>query len=153
MKITNVQEAVLVSLLLSYNQISIEHSKATDKELLWLMNRVLKAGKKILKKPLLTKKEDIKLADNMFNRLKKLDSEVFEDKDFSSLIMVISILNYLVMHHKNLRLRTELGDIDTMKYITMLDKEVKYRKVFWYHLDALDLFLKEIGIEHQPNEV
>ena len=152
MKITNVQEAVLISLLLSYNQISVEHSKATDKELIWLMNRVLRAGKKILKKPFLTKKEDILLADKMFNKLKKLDSELFEDKDFSSLIMVIIILNYLVMHHRNIRLRTELGDIDTMKYITMLDKETNYRKVSWFHMDVLEAFLKEIGIEHQPNE-
>ena len=152
MKITNVQEAVLISLLLSYNQISVEHSKATDKELIWLMNRVLRAGKKILKKPFLVKKEDILLADKMFNKLKKLDSELFEDKDFSSLIMVIIILNYLVMHHKNIRLRTELGDIDTMKYITMLDKEPNYRKVSWFHMDVLEAFLKEIGIEHQPNE-
>jgi uncharacterized membrane protein len=66
--------------------------------------------------------------------------------------MVIIILNYLVMHHKNIRLRTELGDIDTMKYITMLDKEANYRKVSWFHMDVLEAFLKEIGIEHQPNE-
>ncbi len=150
-KLTKVQEAVLISLLLSYNQISKEYSKVDDVELNNLIKRVLKAEKKILSKPFLTKKEDALLAEKYFNRLKKLDSELFEDKDFSSLIMVIIILNYLIMHHRVTKLRVELGDIDTMKYICMLDKDNNNKRTSWYHMDVFETFLKEIGIEHQPN--
>lgn len=152
-KLTNVQEAVLTSLLLSYNQISKEYSKATDKELISLIKRIEKTEKKLLKKPLLTTKAEVLLAEKYFNNLKKIDADSFIDRDFSSLIMVIIILNYLIMHHRVIRLRVELGDIDTMRYITMLDNVPEYKKVSFYHMDVFETFLKEIGIEHEPNEI
>lgn len=152
MKLTNVQEAILISILLSYNQISIENSEATDKELLWLMERIQKAGNQIMKKPLLTKKPDIVLAEKLFNNIKRIDADFFAEKDFSSLIMSILTLNYLIMHHNNSTLRVKLGDIDTMKYITMLEQVKEYKNVLYYHMDAIDELLKGIGIVHQPNE-
>jgi hypothetical protein len=148
-KLTNVQEAVLISLLLSYNQITKQHSSTTDKKLLSLVERILKLERKLKKKPLLTNKQDILLAEKYFNNLKKVDNEAFEEKGFSSIIMTIITLNYLIMHHGVLSLRVELGDIDTMKFVTMIDKS-PLRATGFHHLEVFYRLLEAMGIVHLP---
>jgi len=137
-----VRKAILYSILFSYAKIAKDSIETMDKELIKFIDNIIKKENKFRLK--LTNKE-IEITNNKFQHLKETELEYFADNDFSSIVMVILVLNYLQYEDRDEQIRVHLGHIDTFKYLNMIEGS-KIRTTTMFHHRALETILIEMGL-------
>lgn len=122
----------LLTVLINYAEISKKVDTGLTVLGKRLIDRLCKKGKKLQEKTKLTKLESDK-ASYYFEKYKEIDMDSFDNEtDFSSFIMSLLMLSYIVDELKDEEFRKEFMDIKLIEYINEIEKS-KLRNVIMYH--------------------
>lgn len=122
----------LLTVLINYAEISRNVDTGLTVLGKRLIDRLCKKGKKIQEKTKLTKLESDK-ASYYFEKYKEIDIDSFDNEtDFSSFIMSLLMLSYIVDELRDEEFRKEFMDIKLIEYINEIEKS-KLRDVVMYH--------------------
>lgn len=122
----------LLTVLINYAEISRNVDTGLTVLGKRLIDRLCKKGKKIQEKTKLTKLESDK-ASYYFEKYKEIDMDSFDgETDFSSFIMSLLMLSYIVDELKDEEFRKEFMDIKLIEYINEIEKS-KLKDVVMYH--------------------
>ena len=123
------KEIALLAILNGYSNITKQLNQVEDKLLVRLLNDVIKFYSK-LKPP---RGIDVKLADKYYQKLKQIDIQEFEEQKFSSMIMAILLLDYLVNENKETSLRNKFLHYPIKQMIEELEVNSSFRATMFNH--------------------
>ena len=142
MTIKNLTEdniSILISLCLGYAKIAIDTVKEENKKELWY-NHMLTVNDILDRKNLKQKSEkSILYIGNRMIEAAQLDFDYFRDKQFSSYICSLIILEFIFQTKKNIKINSKFKDFDFKEYRTQLETG-KYKQM----LKETDIFLSKI---------
>ena len=142
MTIKNLTEdniSILISLCLGYAKIAIDTVKEENKKELWY-NHMLTVNDILDRKNLKQKSEEsIFYIGNKMIEAAHLDFRYFKDKQFSSYICSLVLLEFIFQTKKNIKINSKFKDFDFKEYRTQLETG-KYKQL----LKEADIFLSKI---------
>ena len=142
MTIKNLTEdniTILISLCLGYAKIAIDTVKEENKKELWY-NHMLTVSDILDRKNLKQKSEkSILYIGNRMIEAAQLDFDYFRDKQFSSYICSLIILEFIFQTKKNIKINSKFKNFDFKEYRTQLETG-KYKQI----LKETDIFLSKI---------
>ena len=142
MTIKNLTEdniSILVSLCLGYAKIALRTAKEESKSELWY-NHMLMVSHILARKNLQQKSEEsIVYIGNKITESAQLDFSYFRDKQFSSYICSLVILEFIFQTKKNIKINSKFKNFDFKEYRTQLETG-KYKQI----LKETDIFLSKI---------
>ena len=142
MTIKNLTEdniSILISLCLGYAKIAIDTVKEENKKELWY-NHMLTVNDILDRKNLKQKSEkSILYIGNKIIEAAQLDFSYFRDKQFSSYICSLVILEFIFQTKKNIKINSKFKNFDFKEYRTQLETG-KYKQI----LKETDIFLSKI---------
>lgn len=142
MTIKNLTEdniSILISLCLGYAKIAIDTVKEENKKELWY-NHMLTVNDILDRKNLQQKSEEsIVYIGNKITESAQLDFDYFRDKQFSSYICSLVILEFIFQTKKNIKINSKFKNFDFKEYRTQLETG-KYKQI----LKETDIFLSKI---------
>ena len=125
MTIKNLTEdniSILISLCLGYAKIAINTVKEENKKELWY-NHMLTVSDILDRKNLKQKSEEsIVYIGNKITESAKLDFSYFKDKQFSSYLCSLFLLEFLFQTKKNIKINSKFKDIDFIALRSGLEK-------------------------------
>ena len=131
--------SILISLCLGYAKIAIDTVKEENKKELWY-NHMLTVNDILDRKNLKQKSEkSILYIGNRMIEAAQLDFDYFRDKQFSSYICSLIILEFIFQTKKNIKINSKFKDFDFKEYRTQLETG-KYKQM----LKETDIFLSKI---------
>ena len=131
--------SILISLCLGYAKIAIDTVKEENKNELWY-NHMLTVNDILDKKNLKQKSEEsILYIGNKITEAAQLDFSYFRDKQFSSYICSLVMLEFIFQTKKNIKINSKFKDFDFKEYRTQLETG-KYKQM----LKETDIFLSKI---------
>ena len=142
MTIKNLTEdniSILISLCLGYAKIAINTVKEENKNELW-HNHMLTVNDILDRKNLKQKSEkSILYIGNRMIEAAQLDFDYFKDKQFSSYICSLTLLEFIFQTKKNIKINSKFKNFDFKEYRTQLETG-KYKQL----LKEADIFLSKI---------
>lgn len=131
--------SILMALCLGYAKISIKYAKEENKSELWY-NHMLTVSDVLDRKNLQQKSEEsIVYIGNKITESAKLDFSYFKDKQFSSYICSLVMLEFIFQTKKNIKINSKFKNFDFKEYRTQLETG-KYKQI----LKETDIFLSKI---------
>ena len=141
MTIKNLTEdniSILISLCLGYAKIALETAKEESKSELWY-NHMLTVNDILDRKNLKQKSEkSILYIGNKIIEAAQLDFSYFRDKQFSSYICSLVMLEFIFQTKKNIKINSKFKNFDLKEYRTQLETG-KYKQL----LKEADIFLSK----------
>ena len=142
MTIKNLTEdniSILISLCLGYAKIAIDTVKEENKKELWY-NHMLTVNDILDRKNLKQKSEkSILYIGNKITESAQLDFNYFKDKQFSSYICSLVLLEFIFQTKKNIKINSKFKNFDFKEYRTQLETG-RYKQL----LKEADIFLSKI---------
>ena len=142
MTIKNLTEdniSILISLCLGYAKIAISTVKEENKNELWY-NHMLTVSDILDRKNLQQKSEEsILYIGNKITEAAQLDFSYFKDKQFSSYICSLVMLEFIFQTKKNIKINSKFKNFDFKEYRTQLETG-QYKQL----LKETDIFLSKI---------
>lgn len=142
MTIKNLTEdniSILISLCLGYAKIAINTVKEENKNELWY-NHMLTVSDILDRKNLKQKSEkSILYIGNKITEAAQLDFSYFRDKQFSSYIGSLVLLEFIFQTKKNIKINSKFKNFDFKEYRTQLETG-RYKQL----LKEADIFLSKI---------
>lgn len=142
-----VKQSVLISMIVSYNFVSLENIKnghVVDKELQRLIKKIEKIHNKLAKKPLINQKRDIIIAEKKVKELFEIDKDFFKGKEYSSLVMEVLLIDVVYNLLRDTTMKTLFMDVDTKKYIYMVEKG--YPETARSHHRCITAMIERLGL-------
>ena len=131
--------SVLVSLCLGYAKIALDTDREESKSELWY-NHMLTVNDILDRKNLQQKSEEsIVYIGNKITEAAQLDFSYFRDKQFSSYICSLALLEFIFQTKKNIKINSKFKDFDFKEYRTQLETG-KYKQM----MKETDIFLSKI---------
>ena len=142
MTIKNLTEdniSILISLCLGYAKIAIDTVKEENKKELWY-NHMLTVSDILDRRNLQQKSEEsIVYIGNKITEAAQLDFNYFKDKQFSSYICSLVMLEFIFQTKKNIKINSKFKNFDFKEYRTQLETG-RYKQL----LKEADIFLSKI---------
>ena len=131
--------SILISLCLGYAKIAIDTAKEESKSKLWY-NHMLTVNDILDRKNMKQKSEEsILYIGNKMTEVADLDFDYFKDKQFSSYICSLVLLEFIFQTKKNIKINSKFKNFDFKEYRTQLETG-KYKQL----LKETDIFLSKI---------
>ena len=131
--------SILISLCLGYAKIAINTVKEENKNELWY-NHMLTVSDILDRKNLQQKSEEsIVYIGSKMTEISQLDFDYFKDKQFSSYICSLDLLEFIFQTKKNIKINSKFKNFDFKEYRTQLETG-RYKQL----LKEADIFLSKI---------
>lgn len=134
---------LLLGLIRGYNSLTIEETNEKHHDSQWF-----KIAKDIEKKLLkfVPKNINQRLIINNFNKIKELDADYFNDKDFSAFVMSILLLDYLKLEQRDTTSRSKFGHINTSAIIHELETTKEFQHITRSHHRFTTKIIETLGL-------
>lgn len=135
-------EYILYIMLMGYNKIEIQQHGINTQEVLDKLQNLIQKTEKRNKMP---KNLNPKTISELHKKVSEVDNEAFENGRFSSMVMVILILDYLLNELRVPEIRNKFGHFDTLQMIHELEVNKVLRPILMQHHRVFTKMINVLG--------
>lgn len=138
-----INRTVLITTIFQYLDVAKEEMETVE-------NKEIKNLLKLLSK--LERKHRVKVSpqdgakiDSVFEQIAKIDREMFEDRNFSSVVMVILLMDYIVNEIRDKDFLIKYGHFNYRLLTDLIELNFNLRKDVFYHHQVVNKIVTKLG--------